>query len=402
MDTFEDAWDFPGPDELPSRPAYPDPLETFGGEPVTDEREWVEKRRPELYAAFQHYVYGYLPPAPDVEWEVVESTPILDGDGFAETVRVTFESLGAGIPGIQLAVFRPDAADAVPVVLGTNKAGNQTVIEDPAIPASGDHAGLPPDERAEYGDRGERSGAWAIEDALDRGYAIATFHAGDIEPDDPDADGIRARYPDPPGPPASQWGTLAAWAWGLHRGVDYLREADAIDRDAIGVIGHSRRGKAALLAGALDERIAFAVPHQSGTGGCALSRNNDQETVARITEVFPHWFADRFASFADREERLPVDQHLLCALLAPRPLLDTEGTLDHWANPPHALRALRAADPVYDLLDVDGLIDAPIGPNEPITADNAGRLVQYRRETEHVLDAGYWNAVFDFADVHLD
>ncbi len=174
---------------------------------------------------------------------------------------------------------------------------------------------------------------------------------------------------------------------------------DDVDNDRIAVIGHSRRGKTAPLTGAFDERIDLVVPHQSGTGGCALSRDNDQETVERINRVFPHWFNDVFTEFNDNEDKLPVDQHLLMALVAPRPLLDTAGLKDKWANYESALRALKAADPVYKFLGARGMVGSGmIVGDEKMTDDNAGNLMQYRRDTAHTLNVGYWNGILDFAD----
>jgi hypothetical protein len=184
--------------------------------------------------------------------------------------------------------------------------------------------------------------------------------------------------------------------------VDYLVTDPDVDADAICVTGHSRRGKTALLAGALDERIALVVPHQSGTGGAALSRDNDQETVERINRVFPHWFSDMFTRFNDNEYRLPIDQHLLMALVAPRPLLETAGIQDRWANYDSALRALRAADSVYEFLGKKGLSGAGVVVgDEPIQGENFGELMQYRLDVKHTLNRDFWKAILDFADAHL-
>ena len=124
--------------------------------------------------------------------------------------------------------------------------------------------------------------------------------------------------------------------------------------------GHSRLGKTALVAAAFDERIALVVPHQSGTGGCALSRDNDQETVERINRVFPHWFDGVFKEFNRREDRLPIDQNLLECLVAPRPIIDTEGLQDKWSNPGNAFRSLQAADKVYKFLGLRGLVGSGV------------------------------------------
>ena len=142
-------------------------------------------------------------------------------------------------------------------------------------------------------------------------------------------------------------------------------------------------------------------PHQSGTGGCAASRGNDQETVKRINTNFPHWFNDNFAQFNDAEDKLPFDQHSLMTLCAPRPIFDTEGMQDKWANFDNALRSLKGAEPVYKLLGKSGLkAGRPIDQEEKLTAENTGELNQYRRDEKHVLNRGYWDKILDFADWH--
>jgi (4-O-methyl)-D-glucuronate---lignin esterase len=238
---------------------------------------------------------------------------------------------------------------------------------------------------------------------IDRGYAFATYHNADMDPDVHDfTDGIHPYYADLPWPKETHWGTIAAWAWGLQRCVDYLVTEEALDSEGICVTGHSRRGKTALLAGAMDERIALVVPLQSGTGGCALSRNNDQETVERINRVFPHWFNDTFTEFNDNEAQLPIDQHLLMALVVPRPLLDIGGLQDTWANYESALLALKAADPVWKFLGASGMNGTGVIQGEdPIGGPNFGTILQYRRDTPHRIDKGYWRAILDFADLRL-
>jgi hypothetical protein len=179
--------------------------------------------------------------------------------------------------------------------------------------------------------------------------------------------------------------------------IDYLETDADIDQDRICATGWSRRGKAALFAAAMDERIDLVVPHQSGTGGMALSRREPEESVTRINQSFPHWFNDNFTNFNTAVSRLPVDQHLLVALVAPRPLLDCAGLRDTWASPHLALEAMKAANPVYELLGAPGVVGQGYVRN--IIGDaKMGRLLQLQRDTEHTLDIGYWNGMMDFAD----
>lgn len=383
---------------LEPRPELPDPLETLDGDSVDNQEEWRE-RRAELKQLFSHYVYGYIPEPLEIDVEVDRTSDVLDGAATLTEATIRFASLPDDAPSISLALFAPTDEQSVPVVLGLNREGNHATVDDDAVTIT-DNA-----RRFGANDRGDRRNTWCVEHLVERGYGLATFHCADIDPDHDDfTNGVHPYFDDElAGPPGTEWGTLAAWAWGFHRCIDYLRRDDAVRSDEILVTGHSRRGKASLLAGATDERIGLVAPHQSGTGGCALSRDNRQETVASITEEFPHWFNDTFSAFSGRVDRLPVDQHLLIALVAPRPLIDTEGGRDYWANPGRALEALQAADPVYDVLGVEGMVGKGLlHEDDEITSETAGRLLQYRRDTDHTLNREYWDTILDFADLHFD
>lgn len=400
------ATEFPPFDALPVQSALPDAFTMMDGTKITTAEEWTGKRRPELIALFEHYVYGVAPGAPELEVsETVPPQPILEGKGLLKQVTIRFKNLpGEDAPHINLALFLPAAASGpVPVFLSINKCGNLEVLSDSAIyydTASWCHDKCPQTEEA---GRGANEDYWCVASILDRGYGFATFHDSDLDPDKNDfTDGVHAAYADAfPATPHS-WGTIAAWSWGFRRCIDYLVTDGAINPKQIAVIGHSRRGKTALLTAALDERVALVVPHQSGTGGMALSRNNDQETTERINRVFPHWFCDAFTWFDGQESKLPVDQHLLTALVAPRPLLDTSGLQDAWANGDSALKNIQAADRVYKFLGApgikgDGMI---LGPAK-LTKENTGNLLQYRLDAKHVLTQEYWNAILDFADIQF-
>ena len=388
---------FTPPADLPDRPDLPDPLRFLDGTAVESAGDWP-RRRSEIESLFRHYVYGWAPPPPPVEAvETGRDETLLGGRACLKEIELRFAGLPAGAPRIRLAVFLPRRRPA-PVFLALNDVGNQVVVDHPAVSVSGAWVA---DRKKKNTARGAQADFWCLDYLVERGWGLATFHESDIDPDRDDfTDGIHPFFPDMPQAPETRWGTVAAWAWGLSRCVDYLAADPDVRADAIGVTGHSRRGKTALLAGACDERFAVVVPHQSGTGGCALSRDNDQETVERINRVFPHWFNGVFPRFGGAEALLPLDQHMLMALVAPRPLLDTAGLRDLWANYASAFRALGAADPVYRLLGAEGLVgggqaagDGPLGP--------CGRLLQYRRDTDHTLERGYWRAILDFADRHL-
>ena len=215
------------------------------------------------------------------------------------------------------------------------------------------------DNRATDAGRGTQVDVWAIEDVIDRGYAVATFYCGDVAPDHPGfTDGVIPALPEagrrrsparttggrsPPGPGACTGRSITS------------RPTRTIDKARIAVVGHSRLGKAAIVAAAFDERIALAIPHQAGCGGTAPSRGKVGESVKRINTSFPHWFDAEFKTFNDQPERLPFDQNGLVALVAPRPVLFTNAIEDTWANPEGQFEVLKAADPVYRFLGAGGL-----------------------------------------------
>jgi hypothetical protein len=395
------AMTFPPVSDLPEQQDLPDPFASLSGEKIGTAEQWMTVRRPEIQALVQHYMYGFAPDAPKVAFTVDQVyTDVLDGKATLKEVTISFPELGEGAPAIHLALFLPNKAEGpVPVFLGLNKCGNHTVLSDPRIAIDEDAWRHDNCEKAEG--RGAKEDFWCVPYLISRGYGLATFHESNIDPDRHDfTDGIHAKY-ELPQEPGAQWGTLRAWAWGLSRCVDYLVTDTGVAGNRIALIGHSRRGKTALLATALDDRVAMVVPHQSGTGGMALSRDNDEETVKRINTHFPHWFNDNFTHFNDNEYALPFDQHLVISLVAPRPLMETSGLKDTWANYKSSLKAIQAADPVYKLLGSRGILDDGMLEAEKVTRDSAGPLLQYRLDTRHTLTEAYWQAILDFADLYM-
>jgi dienelactone hydrolase len=400
--------DFPDVAQLPSHPELPDPLVMFNGERVTTRQQWVDQRRPELKALFAYYMYGSAPPAPaKVEGQVERTDPnALDGKATLREVTISFGP--PDVPKIHLLLVVPNARKGpAPVFVGMNFAGNHTVLKDPAVRLPTvwmypNGAGVR-NNRATDAGRGTQVDVWALEQSVDRGYAVATFYSGDIDPDRPDVrEGVQPHYYKPGQTKAGphDWGTIAAWAWGISRAVDYLVTDKDLDRERIAVVGHSRLGKTALLAAALDERIALAIPLQAGCGGTGPSRSHNPkaESVKRINTSFPHWFNATFKDFNDCTDKLPFDQNGLVALVAPRPVLFSNATEDDWANPPGQFDVLRAADPVYRLLGVEGL-EAKEMPE--VGKVVASRLGYYIRPGKHSMTKGDWKVFLDFADRHL-
>lgn len=406
---------YPSAESLPTISGLPDPLVMFHGAPVQSREDWFQRRRPELKRLFARYMYGEAPAptkvVPQID-RIVRKT-IFDGKGRLEQIPLVIEGPhGRPAAEISLLLILPvRSGETVPVFAGLNFWGNHAVLPDEEIAVHTKwvypKAGGSENNRATAAGRGAQKDVWCAEYLVERGYGLATVYNGEIDTDEPNVDdGIQAAFRPAGTPPRPQdWGTIAAWAWGLSRVADYLQTRPDIDSQRIAAIGHSRLGKTALLAGAMDERFTLVVPHQSGTGGCALSRDNDQETVERINRVFPHWFNDEFAKFGDKPgqlpiEKLPVDQHLLIAMVAPRLLLDTEGDKDTWANYSSGFRAIREADRVFKFVGAEGLTgQEPIRGNVALTKENCGTLVQIRLDQEHVLNRAYWSRILDFADL---
>ncbi|MFN7946281.1 MAG: acetylxylan esterase [Blastocatellia bacterium] len=391
---------------LPENKELPDPLVMLNGRRVTTSEQWLKQRRPELKQLFQHYMYGYFPPAPKKISATVRRTDQNFFGGKATLKEITIAFGPAAAPKLNLLLIVPNHRQGrAPVILGINFCGNHAVVNDPSVALP--QGWMPKfcqgvkDNRATDEGRGSNESGWAAEQTIDRGYALATFYHGDIAPDKPDfTGGVFPHYlkagQTQPGP--HDWGAIAAWAWGAQRAVDYLITDRDIDQGRIAIFGHSRNGKAALLAAAFDERIAVAFPHQSGCGGAAPSRTTVGETVTAINKSFPHWFNDVFPQFGGNEAKLPFDQHELIALVAPRPVLLTNAVEDQWANPAGQFDNLRAADKVYRLLNADGLAAQQMPETNRLIDSTLG---YYIRPGKHSTTPEDWKVFLDFADKHL-
>jgi dienelactone hydrolase len=298
-------------------PHLPDPLQLQDGTRVERPEQW-KARRQEIVDLILAIEYGHLPPPP--ESIPVTSKEVAHIDEATATLHRAVLLLGPeqNLP-MQVGYYVPDRADGpFPVVLAV-----EPVWEEHLYPVA--------------------------KKIADAGYIFAGYQRHDLDRDDADrTDGVHPRYP------TYDWASLAVWAWGALRVVDYIETVESADAGQLVLTGHSRAGKVALLAGALDSRIALTVPHASGAGGAGSFRITEKgvETLELITdpERFHYWFHPNLAKFAGRVNELPFDQHFLRALVAPRAILSVDGLEDRWANP-NGTRAMRdAAQPVFDLL----------------------------------------------------
>jgi hypothetical protein len=387
-------------------PAYtlPDPLVTASGKRVTTSDEWQQVRRPEILRLFEENVYGRAPGRPSGMTSEMTSIDrhALSGKAVRKEIAIYLNGRKDG-PRVDVLLYLPAAANGrVPVFAGLNFGGNQTVAEDPGIHISTRwmHEGKGiVDHHATEQTRGLSASQWQVEKILAAGYGLATAYYGDLEPDRAGArdEGVRGTFA-VSGDPATQWGAIGAWAWGLSRILDYLETDSNVDAKRVIVMGHSRLGKTALWAGAQDARFAAVISNDSGEGGAAISRRHFGENIADLNRVFPHWFCANYSKFNDNESALPVDQHMLIALIAPRPVYIASAAEDLWADPKGEFLAGLNADPVYRLLGTDGLgvRDWPAVGTPVLTT-----IAYHVRPGKHDVTAYDWDQYLKWANQHV-
>jgi hypothetical protein len=382
----------------------PHVLDLAGRPRVASVDAW-RTRREELTSLFAASVYGRMTFADAVEMRIEhEETDAGALDGLAERrqFRIVLSTPQGSLPADVLLYLPAHRQGPVPAFASLNFCGNHGTTRDPGVWLSeGWHADDPDagyvGGRATEASRGTSVRRWPFEEIVSRGYAVATCSYGDFDPDVDDGFSNGAHGLQEPAARGTA-GAIAAWSWGLSRILDLLQDVPEVDAARVVALGHSRLGKAALWAAATDERFAMAISNDSGCGGASLSRRAVGESIASITTQFPHWFPAVFAGFAGREAELPMDQHHLLALLAPRPVYVASATEDLWADPDGEFLSARLAGPAYELFGRAGITDE----RPPRPGTSVGASVGYhRRAGGHDILVEDWRHYLDFADRHL-
>lgn len=376
---------------VPTDREIPDPLIANNGDKITSADHWERVRMPELIELFRKHVYGRSPDIrnADIRFEILSAHEAFDGMAVCKQVRISCTG-PFGTLSFSLTLYIPKKQEAPRgcFLLIVNR--DREIIT-----------------RVEE----NQQQFWPVREIVGRGYAAAAFHNSDIAPDDKKDNfksGVFAIFETPPTKPGDvtgarppdAWGTIAAWSWGASRAIDYLVNDPALRNVPIAVVGHSRGGKAALWCGAQDARVALTISNDSGCTGAALSRTKRGESVAKINASFPHWFARNYRAYGTDVSRLPVDQHELLALVAPRLVYVASASDDAWADPAAEYRACVEATPVYQLYGLAGTgsTEQP-GIAQPL---HNGAIGYHLRKGKHDLTSEDWRYYMDYADRHLN
>lgn len=372
-------------DDLRQR-AIPDPLRFANGDPVTTAEVWGGKRRAEVLELFRTHVFGRTPIGrPETQQiTVVDIMPdAMNGAATRKLVDIAYSGPG-GSGSFRLIVFLPNAAG------------------DRPVPATVFICNRPPDVHIDPS-RERRSPFWPAEDIVARGYAAIAFHNGDVAPDKNDdcTSGVFRIFDNGAPRLRDSWATIAAWAWGASRAMDYCETDPRIDPKRIALVGHSRGGKTALWCGAQDERYAAIYSNAAGCTGDALARGVGPggEKIADINRTFPYWFCDNYKTFNGSPGDLPVDFHELIALIAPRPVYVGSCTEDAWADPESQFLACVTAEPVYRLFGLSGVGEA-VMPEAERPRHN-GTIGYHLQTGKHDLNTYSWMTCLDFLDRHI-
>ena len=365
-------------------------LTTSSGQSVETPEVWMQQRRPEILSLFANLIYGRVPaPAKPIEVSygvVLEDKGFMDGMATRKDVKIHLEN-GKGRMSMHFLVFVPNNAQK-PVPAFFKHSFNNTQSDD--FDASGSRPGF-------------LKNGWPLGELFERGYGFCAVYQQDLVRHN-EVEFLHSIhklfYPEGQSFPKShEWGVLSACAWGASRAMDYLETDPAIDHSRIAIMGHSKMGKATLWTAAQDERFALAISAQSGCAGAALWRRKSGETLKKMVTRFPYWLCRNAWKFVEQEDDLPVDQHMLLACIAPRPVYVHSSTDDTWADSRGEYLSAYHASEVYQLLGKKALETAKLPEvGKPIIKSHVGYHI---REGGHSIEMYDWKRFMDFADYHF-
>ncbi len=348
-------------------PVYslPDPLICLDGSKILSKNDWINKRRKEILRLFETYVYGRVPvkKLPRISWEIKSCEGIYYTAAVKKNVTI-FLGDRKSDPKIQLEIIIPEkGSKPLPAFIVPGWMNNRKLL-------------------------------------IKRGYILIHFDPRKIQPDkmkDTDKKSILNFYYTGKSQ-SDDWGTIAVWSWSLSRVMDYVENDPDIDSSKVCIMGLSRFGKSVMWAGAQDQRFAAVFSCESGCGGATIIRRGIGETIKAINEKFPHWFDDNFKKFNNNVNELPVDWHMLIALMAPRPVYIATAEEDYWGDQKGSFLAAKYAEPVYILFNKKGLgVD-----NMPNVENPVGDFIGFhKRKGGHGLNKYDWLQFLNFADRHL-
>lgn len=395
-----------------------DPLKFADGRKLRFTSEWKE-RREEILEIFQSEMYGRMPAPSEIYLDTLETGPTCHNYGTRTQVRMWFKKDHTG-PFIDWLCITPNNVQGKSkVILTLNYKGNHTVLPDEEIiwcdssfvndPACTDNLKMGPEARGFFSTADERN-TFPMGMFLARGYSFITASRNDVSPDPEYFEGkgrLQGEFAHSAGvfelwepydsTKTDGTTTLNAWAWALSRGMDMIERSDNLDSERVILTGYSRLGKAALIAGAFDERFPVVVPVQTGGGGAPLARRNYGENVMTVMHNFKHWYCPAYNKYVRNEEAMPFDQHMFLACVAPRALL-VEGYTGRWFDPKGEFLAVKAASPVWKFLGQKGLPEKAEMPEVYSNSAIGENLGYYWRDNEHGQSDPDWLRAMDFAD----
>jgi len=385
----------------------PNPLVSENGTEIQTIQQWEDIRRPELYRLFEQQEYGEVPEGITVRFkEIYSSSGYLQGKATIREFEMSVNEEGSS--RMHILFFIPNRIGGkVPAIIGYNWDGNQTICTDASVfmmPQEEIEKRALPYRLADLSEWSARGvdKSIPIEQLIDNGYAYITACYWELEPDNEDLHGVGLRALVNKGKPlaANQWGAIAAWAWGMSRMLDCAGLVNEIDAARCAAVGHSRLGKTALWAGASDKRFAIVTSNDSGCGGASLSKRVSGETVEAINTYFPYWFCKNFHQYKGKEGELPMDQHQLLALIAPRPLYVCSGAEDLWADPFGEYLSVVYANPVYQLYGKEPM---PHTGNflPPVNTPQVGDAAYHVEDAGHQFGDYDWEQFLLFFDKYL-